>query len=334
MIARGVIAIMGIVAIIGCSGGGGGGNGDCCDLVAPPLPDPNVAWVDITAANAQAVSATVVQAADQLFDVAATIGGQIFPSPPAAPDLLSSNSKFELFATVAITGDPVIDTCAVSGTVTVSGDPANDPVALSERDVFDLVFDACDDGDGYTIDGSFLLFVRELDGDPRTDVFRLSYALRDMDLTVASGVDSYAASAEFNFLLAWDSLAFPVIVLTPTPGGLQRSSQADIYSWSFGAQSLTLNADISLTTTLGEARESLMESAFLGGNLSYEMIGPLQAADDQGPESGEILVSEGVGSGTIRIVIESSTIVRLDIDSDGDGIVDDIHFTTWEALQG
>ncbi len=154
-----------------------------------------------------------------------------------------------------------------------------------------------------------------------------------MDLTVASGVDSYIASAGVSFLLAWDSLAFPVIVLTPTPGALQLSSQADVYSWSYGGQSKTINADISLTTTLGEARESVMESAVLGGNLSYETIVPIQATDDQDPESGEILVSEGVGNGTIHIVIESSTIVRLDIDSDGDGIVDDIRFTTWAALQ-
>jgi hypothetical protein len=105
-------------------------------------------------------------------------------------------------------------------------------------------------------------------------------------------------------------------------------------SYFYPDQSLTVNADISISTTLGEARESLMESAFLGGYISYEIIVPLQAPDGQDPESGEILVSEGVGNGTIRIVIESSTIVRLDIDPDGDGTVDDIQFTTWAALQG
>lgn len=321
--------------VVSTVGSGGGGNFDDWDPVPfatlSDIPSWDPAWVDITAANAQDVSATVVQAADQLFDVTATIGGQVFPSLPAAPDLLSSNSKFELFATVAMTGDPVTDTCAVSGTVTVSGDPANDPVALAEQDVFDLVFDACDDGDGYTIGGSFSLFVRELDGDPRTDVFRLSYNVNVYDLTVASGVDSY--TAENYFIIEWDSLAFPVIVLTPTLG-LQLSSQADVYSWFYGGQSLTVNADISISTTLGEARESLMESAFLGGYISYEIIVPLQAPDGRDPESGEILVSEGVGNGTIRIVIESSTIVRLDIDPDGDGTVDDIQFTTWAALQG
>jgi hypothetical protein len=74
-----------------------------------------------------------------------------------------------------------------------------------------------------------------------------------------------------------------------------------------------------------------MKSEFLGDYLSYETIHPLNAADNQSPESGEILVT---GNGTVRIVIESSTTVRLEIDADGDGVVDDYQYTTWAALQG
>jgi len=33
-------------------------------------------------------------------------------------------------------------------------------------------------------------------------------------------------------------------------------------------------------------------------------------------------------------VIESSAVVRLDIDTDADGTVDDIRYTTWAALKG
>ncbi len=320
----------GVVSTVG-SGGGGGGLPFSASPMPLDIPTVDIPRVDITLANARDVSATIVQAADQVFDVATAIGGQIFPSPPAAPDLLSSNSKFELFAAVAATGDTVTDTCTVSGTVTVSGDPANDPVTLAERDVFDLVFDACDDGDGYTIGGSFSLLVGQLDGDPRTDVFQLSYNVQNMVLTVTSGVDSY--TAEKHLIIEWDSLAFPVIALTnmtlPT-----LSSQVDVYSWFHGGQSLTLNADSSISTTVVEARNSLMESAFLGGYISYETIVPLQAPDGRVPESGEILVSEHLGNGTIHIVIESSASVRLDIDADGDGIVDDSQYTTWAALLG
>jgi hypothetical protein len=74
-----------------------------------------------------------------------------------------------------------------------------------------------------------------------------------------------------------------------------------------------------------------MKRDFLGDNLDYETIVPLQAADNQDPETGEILVT---GSGTVRIVIGSSASVRLEIDVDGDVTVDDYQYTTWPALRG
>ena len=97
------------------------------------------------------------------------------------------------------------------------------------------------------------------------------------------------------------------------------------------SQSLTLNADTLPITTLKEASKSHLKSILLGGDLFYETIVPLQAADDQDPESGEILIS---GYGTVRIVIESSASVRLEVDIDGDGTVDDYQYTTWAALRG
>lgn len=340
-----MLVIAGVVSTVGSGGGGGGGGysfdiNDCvgtpafpkenCQPRQPPEPAPDL----ITADNAQDVSATVVQAIEQLFDVATTMGGQIFPNPLSVENLLSGHSKYALFETVLETGEPLTDACAVSGTLTVQAFNNNHPTSLSVGDVFGLVYDACDDGDGYIIDGESGLKVWELEGDPRTDVFRLKYILLGMDLTIDSGMDAYTASSG-TFFLEWDSLSFPEIVLTPEPDNSQLSSQDDIYSWISGSsQSLTLNADLSFTATLREASIPGMGSAFLGGSLTYETIIPLQAADDQGPESGEVLISQTYRDGTIRMVIESRTSVRLEIDSDGDGTVEDTQFTTWAELQG
>jgi hypothetical protein len=333
------LVVIGVASTVG-SGGGGGGSSDwdkvkfspgCCSVPGP------TADLDITIANAQDVSATVVRVITQVFDVAAKIGGQIFPSPPSAADLLSSSSRFELIATVAESGIDAADACAVSGTVTVSGSPwENDPepMALSVGDTFNLVLDTCDDGDGYILDGSFSLNVRGLDGDTRTDVFRLGYELLNLTLTVTSGVDNdVALSDPYRFFLEWNSLDFPVVVLTASSGSLQLSSQEDDLLLGGVDHSLTVNADVANPATQKEASSYLIESAVLGGHISYEVIDPLQAPDGQDPESGEILISGGVGNGTIHIVIESSASVRLEIDVDGDGNVDDYQYTTWVALQ-
>ncbi len=301
------LVVTGVVSTVG-SGGGGDDNSlgfvnynACCpDYVPPPE-------VGITIANAQAVSATVVQAINQLLDVATINGGKVFLIPPAAPDLISGHSKFELIATVAATGEDVTVSCVVSGTVRARGIPDNDPVSLSVGDQFDLVFDACDDGDGYTLDGRFnQVLVIELKGDPRTDVFRIRYKfLAITPLRVAAGAYSYfTSSSRWGFVLDWDSLAFPMIVLTATPGQLILNSYVDNYSngysWSSkqaGEHSLTVNSDISIPATLVDARASVMRSDVLGGIISYEIIVPPQAPDGQDPESGEILISADTGNG-------------------------------------
>jgi len=129
------------------------------------------------------------------------------------------------------------------------------------------------------------------------------------------------------WFVAWEKLAgaWP---------NLKLGSQADDYSWNLGGgHSLTVNADRSIPATTTEAR-SLMKSAVLGDYISYEILSPLQAADGQTPGSGGILISGGAGNGSIRMVIESSTSVRLEIDVEGDGAVDDYQYTTWEALKG
>ena len=337
------LMVTGVVSTVGSGGGGNDGIGNvdfvgCCSNLPPPLPPPEPG---ITIDNAPDASATVVQAITQLIDVAAIIGGETLPNPPAAPDLLSSHSKFELIARVAATGEDVTVPCAVSGTVRARGIPDNAPASLSAGDQFDLVFDACDDGDGYTLDGRLAqVLVRELEGDPRTDVFRIRYEF--LALFTAGTYSYFTSSSQTGFILDWDSLAFPVIVLTATPGDqLILNSYADNYYagyfWSSeqaGKHSLTVNADVSIPATLVDARASVMRSDVLGGLVSYEVIVPLQAPDGQDPESGEILISAGAGHGSVRLVIESSAPVRLEIDSDDDGLVDDYQYTTWSALLG
>lgn len=326
------VVVAGVVSTVG-SGGGDNLSGPTGPVTPPPPIQPP--WVDITIANAQDVSATIVQDADQVFDFAAMIGGQIFPSPPTAPNLLSTNSKFELFEKTAATGAPATDTCAVSGAVTVSGAPGNNPVSLSEEDTFDLVFETCDDGDGYSLDGSFSVIVNELAGDPRTDVFRLSYQLPNVIVTVAFDDGTHTMSSASRFSLTWDTVDFPVTVLSLTPNALALSTQADNYVLLSGVHSRTINADISVSTTLAEVGEAqLLSQVSLDGYINYETVVPLQAPNGQAPESGEILVSNGLANETIRIVIESSTSVRLEIDSDGDGTVNDTQYTTWAALLG
>ena len=155
-----------------------------------------------------------------------------------------------------------------------------------------------------------------------------------MSLTVTSGNDTLVASTRVSAQLEWNSFDFPVIVLTASPASLKLSSRADIYSWAYGGEhSQVVSADMSISQIMSDAFAFVLSSEFLGGNISYEITAPLQAPVGHDPEFGEILISGGEGKGTIRVVIESSSSVRLEIDSDGDRTVDDYLYTTWDALQ-
>jgi len=327
------LLFVGVINTVGCSDGGGNDG-----FVLYPQGPTLAPAADITVANAQGVAATVVRAAEKLSDFATKIGGQIFPSLPSAPNLLSSNSKYEFIESRTPSGLAVTDTCASSGKVTV--DPYYD------WNKFDLAFNACDDGDGYTLNGSLSVTQRPVDGDPHTDVFQLGYEVSAISFTVTSDVESYTVPSVV-LELRWDSVSFPEVALTAS-GALSGNSQGNVYKFGpwggfLANQFLMLNADTSVSETQrGTYGRVSLESAFLGGAINYEIIVPLQAPDGQDPESGEILISEGLGGfltsedekpGTIRFVIESSASVRLDIDADGDGIVDDFQYTTWAALR-
>ena len=79
-----VLVVIGVVSTFGS--GGGGGLGLNISYPSPDVP-PNITPIentsmDITAANAQDVAATAVQAHDHALHVAAIIGGQVFPAFP------------------------------------------------------------------------------------------------------------------------------------------------------------------------------------------------------------------------------------------------------------
>ena len=60
-------------------------------------------------------------------------------------------------------------------------------------------------------------------------------------------------------------------------------------------------------------------------------ISTLQSFGDDYPYDGEIEIV-GANNASIRIIALDATTVRLEVDSNGDGTVDDVIDTTWDAL--
>jgi hypothetical protein len=86
--------------------------------------------------------------------------------------------------------------------------------------------------------------------------------------------------------------------------------------------------DTKLAEVLGR-----LASQVLGGTVDYETPISIQATGDNDPYTGEILVT-GANNSTLRIVIVDSANITLEIDENGDGVVDAFIDTSWAALNG
>jgi hypothetical protein len=77
---------------------------------------------------------------------------------------------------------------------------------------------------------------------------------------------------------------------------------------------------------------SLMGSGF-DGEVQIATTAPVQLDTNGAPAGGQLVIT-GADGATITVDILSAQQVELNIDLDGNGSVDEVVLTTWDALQG
>jgi len=313
-----LFAAFGIVTTIATGGGGGGGG-----TITPPDTGPTLA---ITVANGEAVSTATVTGIMLMFDVSEISDPLVLSADGAAPALMKVGSGD---AGSEVPFSDMVEFCAAGGTVTLSGDLA-DPNTLTVGDTITAVFDNCDENEGYVVDGALELTVAAIQGDPLTNVFLITLDTVLTDLVVTD--DSGAATADGDMTLTLDSLDFPVIMTALAGDELQLSEPGLSVTFEDYDHALTIDTGATPQAILAEVFGRLGSSA-LGGTVDYETVTPIQATGDNPPYAGEILVT-GADASRVRIVIVSEKLVRLEIDENGDGVVDEFIDTTWDALSG
>jgi hypothetical protein len=315
LIAAGIL----IALIAGCGGGGGGGSNGT-SVTGPTLA--------ITVDNGEAVAATVTTGVLAMFEITEGVEGPILGPTAGTLSLLQKIGKMpRTFYQVPVQGT---EPCDVSGSVSLSGDLA-DPTTITEGDTITGVFENCDDGDGFLIDGVLALTVAGVEGDVLSDIFRLTLDMVLTNLTVTSGGESIASNGDLAYTL--DTLNFPAIMTALSGTELRIAAAGESVTFRNFDQTLEANPGVVPTPYAAEANGRL-ESSVLGGSVDYGTVATIQASgDDNPPYTGEILVS-GANDSEVRIVVVSVEVVRLEIDVNGDGVVDEFIDTTWAALIG
>ena len=314
---------VGIVTTIASGGGGGGSDGT---IVPPSAGGPTLA---LTAANAPTVSSTMIIAISMAFDIGDITGSGLLMQA-AMPLGISAPKDAGNFQTeLAIAEAPDISNCINGGTVDTTATLA-DPNTLTVGDRIIAVFDNCDDNEGYVISGTVDLTVSSYQGDFLTDVFLLGFDVTLSNVVIEDAVESVTANASFTLTL--DNLDFPVLGLNLAGSELQFSSAGEVIALTNFDHDLKVDIGVFPETVVALASGTL-EIQSLGGTIDYATLVAVEAAGDLDPHKGEILITGADGS-SIRILVVDTSNVTLEIDVNGDGVVDEYVYTSWSALNG
>jgi hypothetical protein len=322
----GALALGAASLLASCGGGGGSGT--------------SVPYLAITSGNALEVSSAVIQGIGLSLDLGEASGGPVTLQSTTAPAaagfllrralMLPPRLRMQALSVQPLAAvGPVELPCDYLGTMTISGNVAN-PDALSVGDRITAVFNGCDDNLGNVLDGRLALVVRRLEGDPLTDVYLLGLDLTLTSLRVTE--DNQVYSADGAFTLTLDSIDFPMTVLRLAGSRLALSEGVETYTLTGFDHRLEIDLGVVPEAIVAEVDGTFVSDA-LAGRVDYVTTVPVRATGDNDPETGEFLITGDLNS-TVRVNIIDSNSVRLDIDENGDGVIEDFVDTSWAELSG
>lgn len=317
-----VLAAIGMATAISSCGGGSSGS-------EPPPQPPASDLMVIHANNAHDISSALITAVGLTFDISDLTGGNIpgqFAVGATRLEQLLWDGGVAMQANAAAAAGP--DDCPFGGTVYVTAILAN-PNTLTVGDQITADFDYCDEGDGYVLDGLMVLTVAAIDGDIFTDVFLLGLDMTLTDMSVIEGEETVVINADMTLTL--DTLDFPVIMETLEGARLSMTDGSETMTFSNFEHVFEVDIGVvpeAVTVTVS----GRLSSVYMGGAIDYATTAVIRAFGDDDPYTGQILIT-GDGS-TVRIVIVDSTSVRLEVDTDADGVIDHYIDTTFAALMG
>jgi hypothetical protein len=325
----------------GCSGGGSGGG-------SPGVTGPDL--VQISSTNAKTISGAVLESSldgGQLTKFTPTSAGGGATKTTATVDAASgpkSSATAKIYAKVASLKDahtasllqqdqignlqaavgPETAPCMGGGTATLSGNIAS-LVALGVGDSITVDYADCDDGTTL-MDGTFSMTITSLSGDLTSELFALGVDVTLTSFSVTQNGETVSANGGLSFLA--DSRQSPTITTTVTADSLTITDDG---ATSTLADFTLAEVVDSATTAYSISTEGTLTSTTFSGAVTFTTQTNLEGTADGDASSGELLIT-GAKGGTIHVIVLDAMNVRLELDLDGDGQVDQTLDATWDEL--
>ena len=322
---KAVIMITSSLLFAGCSSGGGGG------VTGPVVvPGPTVSITSTNAAEVAKVSYDTALDSGEFADlsgtglfISGTSGGFSKLDGAIAASAKVGNSGESQVPIPALTTE-----CEVIGDVTVSGQIA-DPITptLTAGDFFVIDYNNCDDGFGDVTDGLVRMEVDAFTGVLADEAFDLTATFTLGNLQIRTGQDVMTSDGAVSATIDTTNA---LSLFTGVSGELMTldRNQSSERLTEFAS---SMNVDISQQVpTYTRSASGTLDSTQLAGVVRYSTPVVFQGLGNDFPNAGEFLVQGAASS--LRLIAENNTDVRIELDTDGDGNVDETIETTWAEL--
>ena len=316
-----VFVVIGLSVLVSCGGGGGS--------TVAPRDTGNTgggSGATITLENAEEIAGVAAQTALE-NDFFVDIVSQSLPvfssgSQPILSSVVTMASPSNLLA--ASSG--LVD-CAVSGTVDIDLSVAN-PLTLSAGDVFGFMFTSCNQGTGTVASGGVAVTITALGGDFTTGEFLLGMSLEVTALSITENGETTSATGTIGVEI--DTTMPPIRTITVSIGALATTSagMTDVIT----SMTVTITEDESMFPTGVTVETSFtVSSPRIGGDIVVSTSLALQSSGAEYPFVGELRIM-AAGNSVIVLIAIGGNSVRLEIDIDGDGAMDNSVDTTWDEI--
>jgi hypothetical protein len=308
-----------LLMLAGCSSGGDD---------APPVP-----LAAITATNAPTIASSVMKASLEGGDMGAFAGFE----PVSVSSPKSTRVSYSKVAEIQNAGvdallrhaqsvavvpvGPEVTQCTGGGTITLSGNLAN-AATLSPNDTITFDYASCVEGDT-TTNGRFSMRVTSFSGDPESGTFgfAVTTTITSFQVTVAGETATINGSVSISINMAGSTMTTTVTSSSISVGDGSSTHTLRDYSsvHTLASGSFTLDVSGSLT------------SSDFAGTVNFDTTAVLQGIGDVYAYTGQVLIT-GANGATIKVIVLDSTFVRLEVDSNGDGVVDATLDLAWDDL--
>ncbi len=322
---KAVIMIASSLLFAGCSSGGGGG------VTGPVVvPGPTVSITSNNAVEIAKVSYDTSLDSGEFADLSGT-GLFISGTPGGFSKLdgaIAASAKLGNSGQSQVPIPALTTACEVTGDVTVSGQIA-DPITptLTAGDFFEIDYNNCNDGFGDVTDGLMRMDVDAFTGVLANEVFDLTATFTLDTLQIIVGQDAVTSDGVVTATIDTTN----ALSLFTGISGQTMMLDSNLSSEHLTEFASSLNVDVSQQVpTYMRSSSGTLDSTQLSGVVRYSTPVTFQGLGNDFPNGGEFLVQGAASS--LRLIAVNNTDVRIDIDSDDDGNVDQMIETTWAAL--